>query len=316
MDQLYACRPVAASRQSRRTDPALASDDLPGESGLTAALVSLDGRLVREQYSPDHGPDQMWPSFSIAKSVISTLIGCALADRLVDSLDDHACRYLPQLSGTAFEGVTIRHLLTMSSGIAWNEGSYEASEDAAFFARVWAERLGGELLPFIAAHPRAFLPGEHFQYSSGNTHVLAEILAAVLGRPISEYLSEKVWVPCGMERDARWMLDAPGGIESGSILATARDFLAFGEAMLNAVIGDSRIPLPSGWASLATRPSAPGGAGYGLCWWTAPGGVFEAHGAYGQVIHVDPGRRLAAVFFAVEATGTARPDYAPYLAWP
>ena len=313
MDRLYTYRVVTASDQPRHRAPAQTTTELPGDSGVHAVLVSVDGNLVREQYVLGHGIDQLWPSFSAGKSIISTLVGCALADGLIGSLDDPVCRYLPQLRGTAFDGVTLRHLQTMSSGIAWDEDSYEASEDAEFFARVWSEQLGGRLLPFIGGHARVSRPGERFQYNSGNTHVLAEVLAAVLDRSLSDYLSDKIWRPCGMEHEALWMLDAPGGIESGSILATGRDFLTFGEAFLDCVLGGSSIALPAGWARLATLPGAPEEVEYGFSWWTAPGGIFEARGVYGQLIHVDPTQRLVAVFLAVEATGTAVPDYGRYL---
>lgn len=296
--EMYSCRTVATSAVAGTMPVAAAGLDvrqLLGQVDLSAFILSVDGDVRVEHYGEDLTSDQLWPTFSINKSIVSTLIGIAISRNEIGSVDDEVQEYLPSVRRTALDGVTIRNLLRMSSGLAWDEDQIERSVDVQFLVDTWANGNCGALLPFIASHPRQSSPGAHFNYSSGDSHILTEVLAAAVGEDLTSYLSERLWRPLGMERDAQWMLDGPDGSESGSILMCARDLHRFGIATLDAHLGRRDDLIPTAWIREATSRSAPDGERYGYCWWIPEDGVYEAQGAYGQLLHVNVATRLVAV---------------------
>lgn len=271
-------------------------------------LVLKDGEIALERYAMGHGPKSVWTSFSTAKSMTATLAGAALNDGAIASLDDPCEAYVPWLRGSAYEGVTIRNVLRMCSGVAWRE-----DEDASGRSEVYrlgvamASRRPGAVAELIGRLGRAHPQGTVFNYSTGESYVLAAVVAGAVGRPLADYFGERVWGPAGMEADAHWQLDAEDGLEMGGLGVSARlrDVGRFGLFMLeDGVTPDGRRLLPPGWRDLAGRPDcaatgfgrlSPGDAGgYGYHWWAIPpaqgvhDGVISANGAYGQTIYLNP----------------------------
>lgn len=272
-------------------------------------LVLKDGEIALERYGLGHGPMRLWTSFSTAKSMTATLAGAALQDGAIASLDDPCEAYVPQLRGSAYEGVTIRNLLRMCSGVAWREDEdADGRSEVHRLGRAMASRRPGAVLELMGKLGRAHPQGTVFNYSTGESWVLAAVVAAAVGRPLADYFGERIWGPAGMEADAHWQLDAKDGLEMGGLGVSARlrDVGRFGLFVLeDGVTRDGRRVTPSGWRDLAGRPDcaatgfgrlAPGDpAGYGYHWWATAAvagvhdGIFSANGAYGQILYVNPG---------------------------
>lgn len=273
-------------------------------------LVIQDGRIRLERYGLGFGPDGRWTSFSVAKSVTSTLAGIAIAQGHIDGLDAPIVRYLPELAGGGYDGVTVRQLLTMTSGVAWNEDYTDPNSD---LARFFAPRETNGLDPTLAYMkdlPRAAEPGTRWNYSTGETSLIGVLVSRATGRPLADYLSETIWRPYGMERDAAWMIDEAGQEPGGCCLvASLRDWGRFGQFVLDGGVIDGRSVVPDGWFADATAKQAETGApgeGYGFLWWTEDDGDFAAHGIFGQAIHIDPERRLVVVILSAWPTATGR----------
>jgi CubicO group peptidase (beta-lactamase class C family) len=252
-------------------------------------------------------------SFSMAKTVVAMLVGIALADGSIKSLNDPAQNYVVELAGTPYGETPIRHLLTMSSGVRFSEID-GGTDDVATLARlsILGESEGGAatVMPF---RTRERPPGQKFSYASGDTQVLGLVLRAATGKPLADYLAEKIWKPMGAESDASWMIDK-GGFETGyaGINATLRDYGRLGILLAQDGILDGRRILPVGWVKAATTPSAtqfaPGqsGAGlygYGYQTWLLGGKErqFVLRGRRGQAIFVDPQSKLVLVHTAAGA---------------
>jgi len=216
-------------------------------------------------------------------------------------------KYLPDFAGTAYDGVTVRHLLNMTGGINWTEDYEDLNADVArHYIKPIAERQAGYISKYLKTLKRIDPPGEQFYYNTGDTFLLSLILAKATGRTVADYCAEKIWGPAGMEQDGYFMLESDDGQEiTGSCCgASLRDYARFGQLMLNdGVTPDGVRVLPKGWTAEATAPSAPNfhkdiGArprldtsaftGYGYLWWVHHPGSFMALGAYGQWIHVEP----------------------------
>ena len=281
--------------------------DLMRDEHLSGLLVLRHGEILLERYALGLSPQQRWQSSSMVKSLASSLIGAALHDRLIGSLDEAMTKYLPDFAGTAYEGVTLRHLLNMTSGIDWTEDYENLNADVArHYIKPIAERQPGYIAKYLKTLKRIDPPGEQFYYNTGDTFLLSLILAKATGRTVADYCAEKIWGPAGMEQDGYFMLESDDGQEiTGSCCgASLRDYARFGQLMLNdGVTPDGVRVLPKGWTAEATAPSAPNfhkdiGArprldtsaftGYGYLWWVHHPGSFMALGAYGQWIHVEP----------------------------
>lgn len=272
-------------------------DDFLNETRVAGLLVIKDGRVVAERYAHGHGPGSVWVSFSVAKSVLSLLYGAALQDGSLRSLDDPVTRYLPQLRGSAYDDVTLRHLLQMSSGVAWNEDETDPNSDLARTGRI--ARMGGinDLLAYMKRLPRKAPPGTVFNYNTGETNVAGAVLRAATGRSLAQYLSEKIWQPGGMEADAYWLLLRAGDSEFGGccISATLGDYGRLGLlALRGGVVADGTRMVAKEWMAASTTP-APTAPNYGYLWWLYGGGRFAASGIFGQYVYVDPERRVVIV---------------------
>ena len=260
------------------------------ESQRIGGLIAVkDGRVRLERYGLGNHGGSRWISFSIAKSVVSMLIGAAIQDGYIESVDDAVVDYLPRLRGGTYEDVTVKHILQMSSGVAWNEDYADPDSDTAR-----APGGGMALIEYMRALPKEASPGEKFNYNTGETSIAGALLRAAIGNNLATYLTHKVWHPFGMEADASWLIDAPGGQEYGGccINATIRDYARIGLFALNdGVTPLGRHILPPGWMAESTTPS-PAYDGYGYYWWLFGDGAYGGLGIFGQMIWIDPARNI------------------------
>lgn len=272
-----------------------------------ALLVVHDGKLRLERYGLGFDGNGRWTSFSVAKSVTSTLVGAAIRDGHIRSMDDKVSTYIPQMKGSAYDDVSIRQLLTMTSGVQWNEDYADPDSDVARFNKHKPEEGVDALVSYLRKLPRAAPPGTRWNYSTGETNLVGILVAEATRKPLATYLSEKIWVPAGMEQDATWILSRTGREISGCCLqATPRDYARIGLFVLDGARVNGQPIVPDGWLAEATtervgigRP----GRGYGYQWWTRPGGTFDARGIFGQGIFLDPQRKLVIVTNANWAGG-------------
>ncbi len=262
----------------------------------SAIVVLLDGELVFERYGLDFGPDGRWTSFSVAKSLTSTLVGAAIQDGAIASLDDKVTRYIPGLAGSEYDDVTVRQLLTMSSGVRWNEDYTDPASDVARFNAHQPEDGLDVTVSYMRRLEREAPPGEKWVYKTGETNLIGVLVSEATGKPLADYLSEKIWSPFGMEQDATWLLGTTGHEISGCcIQAATRDMARFGQFILEGGVIDGARVVPEWWLQEATsthyatdRPRR----SYGYQWWTYDDGSFAAGGIFGQGIFIDPDRRL------------------------
>ena len=263
-----------------------------------SALVILHkGKIRHEQYGLDFDASGRWTSFSVAKSVTSTLVGAALLDGHIKSLDDKVSDYVTGLQGSAYDDVTLHQLLTMTSGVRWIEDYEDPTSDVALFNEHVAEDGGSNLISYMSALPRAHEPGTVWNYSTGETNLIGILVSEATGKPLADYLSEKVWTPFGMEQEATWLLNEDGTEISGCcIQAATRDFARYGQFMLEGGRAGGKQVVPDDWIAKATvshvNETYPGLQGYGYQWWTFSGGTYQASGIFGQGIFIDPARDL------------------------
>lgn len=292
-------------------------DDFMARRRTAGFLILKNGEIALERYGMGNGPESCWASFSIAKSMTATLVGAALRDGAIGGLDESCDHYLPQLRGSAYEGVTIRNLLRMASGVAWDEGARSDGPDLWRLGRALRLRQPGAIVELLRTLPRAAPQGAIFNYATGESFLLAAVVAAAVGRPLADYFAQVVWAPAGMEADALWQLESPDGQELGGmgVSARLRDLGRFGLlVMADGETTGGKHVLPNGWRDLAGQPDCAATAfgrimdgspaGYGYHWWALPGapfadglhaGAFLALGAFGQRIYINPGEQLVAV---------------------
>jgi len=267
---------------------------------IAALLVLADGRIAFERYRFGNTARTRWMSMSIAKSITSTLVGAALREGSILRLSDPVTRYVPSLAGSAYDGVSVRDLLMMASGVRWNETYSDPTSDRRRLLDAQISQVPGSALALMKALPRAADPGTRNNYNTGETQVVAEVLRSATGKPLATYLSERIWSRFGMETDAEWWLDSPDGTEIGGsgFSATLRDYGRFGLFILaNGVAGGDSV-LPDGWVREATTPKtlrhgAP--LNYGYLWWPGRDSTFMAMGIHGQYLYVNPRARVVIV---------------------
>ncbi len=262
-----------------------------------AGLVILqDGKIRLERYGQGFDAKGRWTSFSVAKSFTSTLVGAAIQDGYIKSLDDKVSRYVPDLKGSAYDDVSIRQLLTMSSGVAWNEDYEDPKSDVARFNNATPEPGIDATVSYMRKLPRAHPPGTVWHYNTGETNLVGVLVSSATGKPLAQYLQEKVWQPFGMEGDATWLLSSTGHEIAGCCLqVSTRDYARFGLFVLaNGAAGGKQV-VPADWFVQAARKQkdiGQPGKGYGFQWWTYDDGSVAAQGIFGQGIFIDPKRRL------------------------
>lgn len=308
IDRLFPTRRVRASprpvplRPIDRPFPAITFTDRGAQYDLerylelnriAALLVLKDGRIALERYRFGNTERTRWMSMSIAKSITSTLVGAALRQGYIRGLTDSVTRYVPALAGSGYDGVTIRDLLMMTSGVRWNETYSDPTSDRRRLLEAQISQTPGAALAVMKRVPRAAEPGTKNNYNTGETQVVAEVLRAAVGRPLATYLSDRVWSRFGMEADAYWWLDSPAGVEIGGsgFSATLRDYGRFGLFILAGGVAGGDSILPGGWVREATTPKVLRDGStldYGYLWWPGRDGAFMAMGIHGQYVYVNP----------------------------
>ena len=253
-------------------------------------LVASGERILLERYRLGHSETSRWVSFSVAKSVTSLLIGAAIRDGYIESVDEEVTDYLPRLKGGSYEGTTIRDLLQMASGVAWNESYTDPVSDVALAAGL----NGLALVDYLGKLPRAADPGSRFNYNTGETNLAGAVLRAAIGNNAASYLAVKVWRPL-MEHPATWSITSDVELGGCCIHATLRDYARIGLfAARDGVLPDGTRTLPEGWMQESTRGS-PSYPGYGYLWWLWDDGPYSANGIFGQLIWIDPANDLVIV---------------------
>ena len=273
---------------------------------LTSLLVLDDGHIVHESYHKGTSPDDLRISWSMAKSYLSVLLGIVLEDGAISSLDAPVVRYAPQLTDSAYDGATIRHILQMTSGVEFDEDYLDYDSDINRMGRVLA--LGGSMDGFAAGLvARTAQPGATWKYVSIDTHVLGMIIRGATGRDIPDLMSEKVITPLGLEAAPYYLSDGNGvAFVLGGLNMRTRDYARFGLMVEQMGAYRGRQVVPEDWIAASTRASAPtdvGKMGYGYQWWVpagAPDGVFMARGIYGQYIYIDQNRDVVIVVTAAD----------------
>ncbi|HEU0201416.1 MAG TPA: serine hydrolase [Burkholderiaceae bacterium] len=265
------------------------------ETRTAAFVVMRNDRIVYERYARGHDERSLLNSFSIAKPIVATLVGIALSEGAIASLDATVADYRPEFAGTPYGAIRLRNLLTMTSGLG----------DAPTLLPHGAEHYYGDDLRAITAKAvQEAEQGSRWRYSDTDVQVLGFVLEAAVGRPVSAYLSEKLWKPLGMESDALWALDREGGAEKTfcCVSARARDFARLGRLYLNAGRWNGNQVVPLEWAARHVLPGAAVLNGYVQrhLWWSPANeeGDFFAYGHNGQYLYINPKAHTVIVKFS------------------
>ena len=300
-------------------------------SDTVAFLVVRDDALLYERYFHGYGRESTVTSFSTAKSFVSALVGIAIAEGAIGGVEDPLTRYVPELleKDPRYAAIRLRHLLTMSSGIRYEEHGLPWSDDAATY-------YSPDLRRVAVSAGIAGEPGRTFHYNNFHPLLLGLVLERTTGRPVAEYLQEKIWKPLGMEAAGSWSLDREGGFEKmeSGLNGRAIDFAKFGRLFLRGGNWNGVQLIPAEWVEESTRldTATDPAAGYQYFWWVdgvaaggsapgapapgsgtpgsgAPGGggasgsgaaggrAFLAAGKHGQYIYIVPGQDLLMVRF-------------------
>jgi CubicO group peptidase (beta-lactamase class C family) len=280
------------------------------ETDTAALLVLVDGAIRYEGYWLTGGPKVTWLSMSVAKSFVSCLVGIALDEGLIGSVDQPISDYVPVRSGSAYDGVSIENVLGMSSGARWSEDYNDPESDVHQISRAMLG-LGGGLDGFVARMVRDRAPGSVCRYNSGETQILGALLARATGRTVADYMREKLVEPLGFESPGFWITDLRGTEMSyAGLNLTARDFAKLGELYRNGGTWEGRRIVAEEWVRRSTSANSPirepgrpvvwdrpVDLGYGYQWWLPAGtrGEFCAMGVLNQLVYVDPGTRTTIV---------------------
>ncbi len=274
------------------------------QTNAAGVMVWQDGAVRFEGYALGFGPEQRWTSFSVAKSFTSTLLGAAVKDGFIASLDDPVTRYVPGLEGSAYENVTVRQLATMTSGVAWNEDYTDPDSDVAQLNRFVVEYGPDAIVAQMSALEREAEPGEKWVYKTGETNLLGLLVENAVGLSLAEYAQEKIVEPAGFAGPMFWMVDPRGGNIGGCCLSlTLADYTRMGVFALE---GGGDV-VPEGWFAQAGASQVDfgdSGFGYGYQWWTYPTG-YGAQGIFGQAITIVPEANLVVAIVSNWPTATS-----------
>ena len=329
LDEIFPGRLVhraeAASRLARAPEPRItwrlegeerSLDAYLARQPATGLLIARGDTILVERYQYARTDRDRFTSWSMAKTVTSMLIGIAIAEGFIRSVDDPAAAYVPELAGTEYGRTSLRHLLQMSSGVRFREDYRAGSSDIARLVLATYLRRGtGGVSAVTPFNQRLAPPGRRFSYSSAETQVLGLVLRAATGRPLAEYLEAKIWQPMGAEADATWLVDNSGQEAAFCCLnAVLRDYARLGLLLAQGGAWRGRQLIPAAWVIEAT--TVPEGQpylgavtatlGYGYQTWIGPldtvaddRRLFLLWGVRGQRIYVDPRSRLVMVHTAV-----------------
>jgi CubicO group peptidase (beta-lactamase class C family) len=292
------------------------------ETDTAALLVLKDGVVRHERYALTGGRDVHWNSWSVAKSFVSALVGIAHAEGHIASIDEPISAYVPVEPGSAYDKVSIRHVLQMSSGARWNEDYNDPHSDVH---RLAAAMTGASTLDaFVATMAREHPPGTVCRYNSADTQALGAMLVHATQRTLADYMQDKLAEPLGMIEPGYWLIDSAGReMAFGGLNLTAHDFAKLGELYRNNGVWQGQQIVPSAWVRASVTADAPHLApgqpiladhtlplGYGYQWWLPDGnrGEFSAIGIYNQFVYVDPSRGMTIVKLSANRAYGTTPD--------
>ena len=283
----------------------------------TAALLVLkSGHIRYERYALTGGRDVPWISMSVAKSFISALVGIAIGEGAIASINDPISTYIAVEPGSAYDGATIRDVLQMSSGGRWNEDYHDPESDIFRLSAAYAGV--GTFDNFIASCVRERAPGTVCRYNSADTQALGTLITRATGRSVASYMHQKLLEPLGLTSPSHWLTD-PTGREAAymGLNMTARDFARLGELYRNGGVWNGRQIVPRDYVAASIQPSGPHTQpgqvwvsdhqwelGYGYQWWVpaVDPGEFSAIGVYNQLIYVHPGSGTVIVKLSANRT--------------
>ncbi len=284
-------------------------EDSLASFSTTGFLIIRNDTILYENYFQGGNDRSTFTSFSLSKSITSMLVGIALGEGKIGSIDDPVDQYLPHLASSGYGGVSIRHVLQMASGIRFSEVYDDPDSDInqlMYSAFAWFEPLS----EWIAQFGPDIEPGTRFHYQSINTAVLGMIMSEVYGQSLSEVIEEKIWKPMGAEGRASWITDEyETEIAFGFFNAMLRDYAKIGLVMLHDGFWNQRQIVPAAWVEACTtidsteaRPAKEEGHSYQYHWWVPEGdeGEFHASGYMGQVIYVNPTQNIVIVKTGLE----------------
>lgn len=292
--------PEKAPKSITVADKVLAFDEYLEDHATVAFLIIHRDTIKYERYFKGYDTSQLHPSFSMAKSVMSMLIGCAIADGLIGNVQQPVTDFVPELKSNGFDAVTLEHVLQMTSGLDFSESYVNPFGTAARFY------YGRRMYRYLERMKLEHAPGERFEYVSGNSQLLGLILERALRakgdqRTITQYLQDRLWTPLGMEHPSSWSIDRKeGGIEKTfcCLNAPARDFAKLGSLYLHQGAWRGERLVPAAWVERSTAVDTTNGsaARYQYQWWLpSREGDYMAQGILGQYIYVDPARDLVIV---------------------
>jgi CubicO group peptidase (beta-lactamase class C family) len=282
---------------------------------VAGLLILKEGKIKLEKYRYGNTPQTRWMSMSIAKSITSSLVGAALQQKKIASLNEAVSRYVPELKGSAYQAVRLRDVLMMASGVAWNETYSDPNSDRRHLLEAQISQVPGATMQVMKKLSSAYPPNSFMNYNTGETQVVAQVLRNAIGQSLATYLSERIWDKFGMEADAYWWLDSAKGVEIGGsgISATLRDYGRFGLFMLNGGYAGAEQILPKGWTYEATTPKQLANGKlipYAYLWWpgTSPealaDGAYSAIGIHGQYLYINPRQNIVIVVWGAQTKPT------------
>ena len=283
-----------------------AAHDFIAGTNAAGLMVLQDGKVRFEQYGLGFGPDGRWTSFSVAKSFTSTLLGAAILDGKIASLETPVTEIVPELAGTAYDGVTVGQIATMTSGVKWNEDYTDPNSDVAKMLTIDPVEGESMIITYARTLGREAPAGEKWVYKTLETNLLGLIVERAVGRSLADYAGEKIARPAGFEGSLFWMLDLTGSNIAGCCISLRlSDYARFGQFVLEGGKGS----VPPGWFAQASKaqvsfgPNAPG-FGYGYQWWAYPQG-YGAQGIFGQAITIVPEKNLVVAVVSNWPTATS-----------
>lgn len=304
MDRLFHSRvldrgpgPVSALPMGAPETLSPAAEAWVKRRAVTALVILRDGQITYENYYRGTGPEDLRISWSMAKSVLSALFGTLVAEGAIPDLEAQVVDVVPALKGSAYDGVRIRDVLTMTSGVHFDEDYMKFSSDINRMGRVLA--LGGSMDGFAASlKTRDTEPGRHMHYVSVDTHVLGMVIKGATGRDPVDLMAERIIAPMGLEASPVMLTDGEGtGFVLGGLNLRSRDYARIGQMFLQGGFWNGRQIVPADWVAASTAHQAADGAGYGYQWWVpkdnaAFGNDYMAQGIYGQFIYINPARKV------------------------
>ena len=263
-------------------------EDYIDKFNVAGLMIVRRGNILYENYNFGNDENSKWISFSVTKSITSMLLGAAIEDGFIENVNDPVTKYLPDLSGSNYDQISIKHILQMSSGIEWNEDYDDPYSDVNLAGGL----NSSDLYQYLYKLDKINKPSRKFNYNTAESNLIGGIVRSAVGSNLSSYLENKIWKPYGMQSDAYWGLDATFLDELGGccIYATLKDYIRLGIFALDqGKLKNGEQVLPSNWIKDSTKASK-ANKYYGYQWWLGgrPYKSYSAQGVFGQLIWIDP----------------------------